>query len=64
MIWLTHRGTDEDVARLVDDDLQDGAIQNDGDEEHQHHRNLQTRMFNLMPLLEHNLYESVVSCPL
>lgn len=42
MIWLTHRGTDEDVARLVDDDLQDGAIQNDGDEEHQHHRNLQT----------------------
>lgn len=28
------------MLRLVDDDAEDGAIQNDGDEEHQHHHNL------------------------
>lgn len=39
---FTHRGTDEAVARLVEHNLQNGAIQNDGDEKHQHHRNLHT----------------------
>lgn len=43
MFCFTHRRTDQAVARLVDDNLQDGAIKNDGDEEHQHHRNLHTR---------------------
>lgn len=38
----THRVADEAVSRLVDDESEDGAIQNDGDEEHQHHSDLHT----------------------
>lgn len=36
---------------VVDDDGQDGTIQDDGDEEHQHHGNLHTgnRKINLLP---------------
>lgn len=42
MFCCTYRETNEAVGRSVDDDSEDGAIQNDADEEHQHHSNLQT----------------------
>lgn len=38
----THRIANKVVTGLVDDYSDNGAIQNDGDEEHQHHNNLHT----------------------
>lgn len=42
MFSCTHREVEEAVLRLGDDDAEDGAIQNDADDKHQHYDNLHT----------------------
>lgn len=46
MDTCTHREGEETVLRLVDEDAEDGTVQNDANDKHQHHDNLHTGRSN------------------